>query len=439
MKNLSLLLLSTSVLIACSGQTETAPKSPEETATVSPPSETSTAPEFDSAAMDDLLSDAVDTGDVIGVSALVFDEGHIVYENAFGLGDRERDVALTEDSVFRIYSMTKPMTSAVVMDLVEEGKISLEDPVSDYVPQIAQMKVATYDEDGAVSYEDQVVPMTVKDLLLHRGGLAYGIFGQANPVEAAYMEAEIFNLDEGLSAKMDKLAKLPLQSQPGTGWYYSFSIDVLGRIIEVVTGENYGDVMQERLFDPLGMTETGFYVRPDQKPRFVSNYMLQEDGNFVVAEDGQASPFLKKNTYQNPGGGLVSTLEDYAVFAEMMLEGGTYNGTKILEPETVKTMMTNQMDPDDTYMMPWLGGETGAGFGYGGAVQVSVTPEQVEKGGRQVGQWGWDGLARTTFYVDPKNDAFGVMMLQYMGGENPPLHDSFQALAVAQTQDKVPD
>ena len=415
----TLLLLTSALVIGCSAQSEHVSER--------------AAPEFDSAAMDSLLSGAVEDGKVIGVSALVYDEGHVVYKNAFGLGDRERDVALTEDSVFRIYSMTKPMTSAVIMDLVEEGKISLDDPVSDYVPQIGQMKVATLGEGGAVSFEEQVVPMTVKDLLLHRGGLAYGIFGDANPVEKAYMEADIFNLDEGLDAKMDKLAQLPLHSQPGTGWYYSFSIDVLGRIIEVVTGKNYGDVMQERLFDPLGMTETGFHVKPDQKPRFVSNYLLQEDGSFVVAEDGQTSTFLTDNRYQNPGGGVVSTLGDYAKFAELMVEGGTYDGTKILEAETVEAMMSNQMDADDVFMMPWLGGETGAGFGYGGAVQISATPEQVEQAGRQVGQWGWDGLARTTFYVDPKNDAFGVMMLQYMGGENPPLHDSFQALAVSET------
>jgi CubicO group peptidase (beta-lactamase class C family) len=420
----TLLLLTSALIIGCSAQSEDVSER---------------APEFDKAAMDSLLLGAVEEGKVIGVSALVYDEGQIVYENAFGLGDRERDVALTEDSVFRIYSMTKPMTSAVIMDLVEEGKISLSDPVSDYVPQIGEMKVATLGESGAVSFEDQANPMTVEDLLLHRGGLAYGIFGQANPVEKAYMDADIFNLEEDLEAKMDKLAQLPLHSQPGTGWYYSFSIDVLGRIIEVVTGKNYGDVMQERLFDPLGMTETGFYVTPDQKPRFVSNYLLQEDGSFVVAEDGQTSTFLKENMYQNPGGGIVSTLGDYAKFAEMMLEDGTYNGTKILEPQTVEAMMSNQMDPDDIFMMPWLGGETGTGFGYGGAVQISATPEQVKQAGRQVGQWGWDGLARTTFYIDPKNEAFGIMMLQYMGGENPPLHDSFQALALSQTQDEVQD
>ncbi len=433
----TLLLLTSSFLIACSAQNERASQILDKAEGGSASSHTSAAPNFDISAMDNLLSGAVNAGDVIGVSALVYDEGRVVYENAFGLGDRERDVLLTKDSVFRIYSMTKPMTSAVVMDLVEEGKVSLSDPVSDYVPQIGEMKIATFGEDGAVNFEDQAVPMSVKDLLLHRSGLAYGIFGEANPIEAAYMDADIFNLDEDLSAKMDKLAKLPLHSQPGTGWYYSFSIDVLGRIIEIVTGQNYGDVMQERLLKPLGMSETGFYVREDQQARFVSLYRMQDDGSFIVAEDGQKSSFLKDNNYQNPGGGMVSTLEDYAKFAEFMLMGGTSNGLKILEPETVKAMMNNQMDPDDSFMMPWMGGDTGVGFGYGGSVQISVTPEQVKKSGRQIGQWGWSGLARTTFYVDPKNDAFGIMMLQYMGGENPPLHDSFQALALSQTQDEA--
>lgn len=431
----TLLLLSSSILIACSAQSERATQNSAQTNPLPEVTESSVTRDFDTEAMDELLSEAVEAGEVLGVSALVYDDDRVVYENAFGLGDRERNVPLTKDSVFRIYSMTKPMTSAVIMDLVEEGKLSLSDAVADYIPQIGEMKVATLGENGEVSFEDQAVPMTVKDLLLHRGGMAYGIFGEASPIEKAYMQADIFNLDEDLSAKMDKLAKLPLHSQPGTAWYYSFSIDVLGRIIEVVTGQNYGEVMHERLIDPLGMSDTGFYVRPDQQSRFVSLYLRQGDGTYVLAEDGQKSTFLKDNAYQNPGGGLVSTIEDYAKFAELMLKGGTYKGTRILEPETVSAMMSHQMEPDDSFMMPWLGGETGVGFGYGAAVQISATPEQVKEAGKQVGQWGWDGLARTTFYIDPQNDAFGIMMLQYMGGENPPLHDQFQALAVPQTQD----
>lgn len=394
---------------------------------------------FDKAAMDTLLSEAVSSGEVIGVSALVFDEGQTVYKGIFGLGDRERDVPITEDSVFRIYSMTKPITSALIMDLVEEGKLSVDDPVAKYIPQLANMKVVSLGEDGQPKYDDQVTPMTVKDLLLHRAGMAYGIFGEISPVEVAYGQAGLFDPSEDLSVKMDKLSQLPLLAQPGTGWYYSYSIDVLGRIIEVVTEQSLGDAMRERFFDPLGMSETGFKVTPEQKARFVTNYFIQPDGSYVVAEDGQTSPFLADNAFESGGGGLVSTLGDYAKFAEMILNGGEYKGVRILGAETVKMMMTNQMSADDIFMMPWLGGDTGVGFGYGGAVQVSVTPERMLEAGRHPGQWGWGGAARSNMYIDPQNDAFGIIMLQFFGGEDPDIHNRFQALSLAQTDDEAED
>jgi len=184
---------------------------------------------------------------------------------------------------------SKPITSAVIMGLVEEGKINLNDPVSKYIPQLASMKVASLGADGQPVFEDQVKEMTVEDLLLHRAGMGYGIFGEINAVETAYTKAGLFEPSEGLSVKMDKLGQLPLLTQPGTGWYYSYSIDVLGRIIEVVTEQRLSEALKERVFDPLGMSETAFSVRADQASRFVSNYLIQEDGSFIVIEDGQNS------------------------------------------------------------------------------------------------------------------------------------------------------
>lgn len=399
------------------------------------------APAFDVAAMDRFLSGAVDDGTVIGVSALVYDEGEVVYTGTYGLGDRERGVAVTEDTVWRIYSMTKPITSVVIMDLVEEGKLSLSDPASKYIPALGQMMVASMGEDGTPKYEPQARPMTIEDLLLHRSGLAYGIFG-GNPIEEAYAASEIFSWEntpegrlESLETKVNKLGALPLIAQPGAAWYYSLSIDVLGRIAEVVTGQDFDAVMAERIFEPLGMTETGFYVRPDQKDRFASNYMLQPDGSFIMIEDGQNSPYLNDFASNSGGGGLVSTLGDYAKFSEMMLNGGSLGDVKILEPETVTLMMQDHMGEGFVSMFPWIGGETGSGFGYGGAVAVSATEAQQLAAGRYPGQWGWGGAARTNMFIDPQNGAYGIIMLQFFGGDSPAIHNDFQALVLKETRD----
>jgi len=396
---------------------------------------TTSAPNFDTAAMDKLLSEAVNNGDVIGTSAMVFNEGHTVYQGAFGLGDRERNRPVDMDTVWRIYSMTKPITSVVIMDLQEEGKLKLSDPASKYIPELANMQVAKLGEDGKPSFEPQARPMTIEDLMLHRSGLGYGIFGPINPIAAAYEKAGLVTPEENLKTKMTKLTKLPLLFQPGEAWYYSYSIDVLGRIAEVVEGKTLGAVMQERIFDPLGMTETGFGVRPDQKASFVSNYFDKKDGSYGLADDGQSSPYLNAdNKFQSGGGGLVSTLGDYAKFAQLMLDGGIYNGHRVLDEATVDLMMQDHMGQDKPYLQPWLGPEQKSGFGYGGSIQIGDRPEQLAKNGKSTGQWGWSGAARTTFWIDRPNKAYGIIMLQFFSAEDPQIHDDFRALAYEQTK-----
>jgi len=395
---------------------------------------TSEASTFDTAAMDALLSKAVENGDVIGVQALVFDEGETVYRNSFGLADRERNVPVKSDTVYRAYSMTKPLTSALIMDLMEEGELKLTDPASKYIPQLAEMKVVSLDENGQPKYEAQTNPMTIEDLLLHRSGMAYGIFG-GNPIEDAWAKADLFNAEMTMAETMDKMPGLPLLGQPGEQWFYSFSIDILGRIAEVVTEQTLGEVMKERFFDPLGMTETAFRVSPELKPRFASNYALNAEGGFDLFEDGQTSPFTKPGKIESGGGGLTSTTDDWLKFARLLLNEGEYEGTRILEAETVRLMMQNHMSPDTPYLLPWIGGDTGAGFGYGGSVQMTATPEQEAERGRYPGQFGWGGAARTNFWVDPKNDAIGIIMLQFFSAEDPQIHDDFQAMVLEQTRD----
>lgn len=426
MKHFSQTILSCAVFVNCLACT---PET-KNTDVAEPPARS----QFDVASMDNMLSEAVETGEVIGVQALVFDEGEIVYQGVYGLGDRERGTALTQDSVYRVYSMTKPMTAALIMDLVEEGKVKLSDPASKYVPQLANMKVASLDANGVPQFEDQNRPITVEDLMLHRAGLAYGIFGNS-PIEEIYAKANLFAPKETVADQMDKLAELPLLGQPGEQWFYSYSIDILGRIAEVVTDQTLGEVLQDRFLGPMGMTETGFRVREDQKPRFVSNYARQDDGSYILAEDGQTSPYTQyENTFESGGGGLVSTAEDWLKFARMLLNEGEFEGVQILEPESIRLMMTDHTGLDFPYLLPWLGGETGAGQGYGASVQVAATPQQQQESGRYPGQFGWGGAARTNFWVDPENNAISIIMLQFFSAENPEIHDRFQAIVLEQTR-----
>lgn len=394
------------------------------------------APAFDVAAMDNLLSSAVERGDVIGVQALVFDEGQTVYHNSFGLADRERNVPVKSDTVYRVYSMTKPVTSALIMDLIEEGKLKLSDPASKYIPQLALMKVASLDAEGKPTFTDQTRPMTIEDLLLHRAGMAYGIFG-GNPIEGAWGAANLFDPQTTTAENMDKMPDLPLLGQPGEQWFYSYSVDILGRIAEVITGQSLGEAMKARFFDPLGMTETSFSVSADLKPRFASNYTLQSDGSFALAEDGQFSPFTTPSKFESGGGGLTSTADDWLKFARMLLNEGAYenaNGVgRILEAETVRLMMQDHLG-DTPALLPWIGGKTGTGFGYGGSVQMTSTPEIESQRGRYPGQFGWGGAARTNFWVDPENNAIGIIMLQFFSPSDPQLHYDFRSLTLAQTR-----
>ena len=417
-----LLKLSAICLMSCSAAT-------------SPSTKANLIPQFDKKAMDTLLSTAVEKGDAIGTSALVFHKGQTVYTGTFGLGDRERKVPVTMDTVWRIYSMTKPVTSVIIMDLQEEGKLNLSDPASKYIPELANMQVAKMDENGTPSFEPQTRPITIEDLLLHRSGLGYGIFGPINPIAEAYEKAGLFTPEENLQTKMTKLSRLPLMFQPGDAWYYSYSIDVLGRIAEVIEGQSLGEIMDERIFTPLGMAETGFRVRSDQKARFVSNYYINRDGAFTLAEDGQSSPYLDPdNKFESGGGGLVSTLGDYAKFAQMMLDGGIYKGHRVVSEATVDLMMQDHMGQNKPYLQPWLGPEKMSGFGYGGSIEIADNPEKLAASGKAMGQWGWSGAARTIFWIDRPNDAFGILMLQFFSAEDPKLHDDFRALVYEQTK-----
>ena len=394
--------------------------------------------------IDNLLRTSVLNKEVIGVSALIYDEGSVIYKNSYGLRDRERNIPVEVDTIWRIFSMTKPVTATIIMDLKEEKKLNLSDPVSKYIPEIDNMQVARIDENGFVSLESQNRAITLEDLMLHRSGMGYGIFGSQSILTSLYNDAELFyvvdkksGISESMEKKMIKLSKLPLLFQPGEAWYYSYSMDVLGRVAEVIEGKKLGEIMEERLFKPLGMTDTSFAIKPEQQKRFASNYFRTKEGNFILIEDGQNSPFANPlNEFQSGGAGLVSTIDDFTIFAKLILDGGKYKGHRVLDEETIDLMIKDHMGQDKPYLIPWLGPDFMSGFGYGGSIQINETPEQLARNGKGIGHWGWSGAARTIFWIDRKNNSFGILLLQFLSDEDPKIHDEFRALAFAMTKNQ---
>lgn len=394
---------------------------------------TMTASTFDASVMDDLLKNAVDTQQTHGVSAVVYQDGVKVYQGAFGLRDAENNLPMNEDTIVRIYSMTKPITSTIIMQMVEEGKIKLSDPAAKYIPQIGKMMAFEgMSEDGTPNFAPQARPITVEDLMLHTSGIGYGIFGDITPLATMYKNAGLFNPDETMAQNMDKLAALPLMAQPGDIWYYGYNIDVLGRIAETIDGKPLGEVMQDRIFGPLGMTKTGFSVPAGEANNFASNYMMTPDG-LVLAEAAQGSPFQKANAYQSGGGGLVSTLGDYAKYGQAMANGGELGGVRILKSETVSLMMENHLDDSVTYAFPWDQGGA-IRFGYGGSVAVSADEALTCESGIANGQWGWGGAARTDFFIDPDAGTMAVFFVQQFQEPEIKLHADFRRTVWMQTR-----
>lgn len=343
------------------------------------------------------LDGLVEQGTVPGAAVLVARRGKVAFVHT--TGERAPNAPMTRDTIFRIYSMSKPITSVAALILWEEGKLDLDAPVSRYLPEMADLVVAV-GESGVESPDRQP---TVRDLFLHTSGLTYGIFGQTR-VDKAYRAAGVLNPLEPLERFVTKLGKQPLLYPPGDRWHYSVSIDVLGHVVERVSGQSLDAFMAARIFRPLGMVDTGFFVPADKLGRFAANY-APAAGGVRVRELPASSPFQFQPPMLGGGGGLVSTLDDYARFALMILGRGELDGQRVLRPETVASMLTNQLPQRvaDRAIAP------GVGFGFGGAVRMRVdpnAPDYVE------GEFGWGGLAGTTFFVAPEQELVGVCMQQ---------------------------
>ncbi|MBB4360496.1 CubicO group peptidase (beta-lactamase class C family) [Bradyrhizobium sp. CIR18] len=361
------------------------------------------------AKVSDYIRNEIVTGKIPGAILLLQQHGKPVYYENFGVRDVATESSMSADTIFRLYSMSKPITSVLAMMLVEEGKLALEDAVAKYIPALADMKVGVEKkaEDGKVSLalEPLQRPVTIKDLLRHTAGLPYGSSG-GGAVRELYAAANLFNGDVSNADFVAKLAALPLAEQPGTLWDYGFATDVLGRVVEVISGKTLLQFEKERLLDPLGMTETAFYVTDPAKFLRIAEPM-PDDRNINATTP--VRDIRRPAIWQSGGAGLVGTVGDYARFAQMLLNGGSYEGRRYLKPETIALMASDHIGPetkiarDQNY---YPGGSSGFGLGF--AVRTSVPPGTSWP----LGEYRWDGVGGTFFFIDPEDDLFGIFMVQ---------------------------
>jgi CubicO group peptidase (beta-lactamase class C family) len=357
----------------------------------------------------DYIRNEIATGKIPGAIMLIQQHGKPVYFENFGVRDVESKRPMTADTIFRIYSMSKPITSVAAMMLVEDGKLSLGDPVSKYIPAFADVRVGVEKRDEherpSLVLEPVNRPITIEDLLRHTSGLTYGFYGDST-VRKLYAQADLFNGDVDNAEFAERIAKLPLAEQPGTLWDYGHSTDVLGRIIEVVSGQSLFQFEKQRLLDPLGMTATAFYVADPAKRTLFAEPM--PDDRFVTPVAGIRDPMLPRR-WESGGAGMVGTVGDYARFAQMLLNGGTLDGRRYLKPETLALMTSDHIGPEtkivrDYFYFP---GAT-SGFGLGFAVRTSTPPNTSWP----LGEYRWDGIGGTFFFIDPHDDMFVVFMVQ---------------------------
>ncbi|HEX7791274.1 MAG TPA: serine hydrolase domain-containing protein [Afipia sp.] len=356
------------------------------------------------------IKNEIATNKIPGAAMLIQRRGKVAYYETFGVRDPATKAPMTANTIFRIYSMSKPITTVAAMMLVEEGKLQLDDPVAKYIPSFKNMNVGVEKkgDDGNVTLD--LVParklMTVQDLMRHTSGITYGFFGEGL-VKKAYVDSKIFSEDADNAGFAEKVAKLPLVYQPGTTWDYSHSTDILGRVIEVVSGKSLYQFEKERLLDPLGMKDTSFYVTDKAKQPLIAEPFPNDR---VIGNDATLSDPRVVLKWESGGGGMVSTIGDYARFTQMLLNGGTLDGKRYLSPKTVAYMGSNHIGPAAGVMPgPYYLPGAGFGFGLGFAVRTEPGVSPVEG---SVGEMSWSGVAGTTFWIDPKEDMFVVFMSQ---------------------------
>ncbi|MBI1259020.1 MAG: serine hydrolase [Chloroflexi bacterium] len=365
-----------------------------------------------------------------GIMTLVQRHGKVVHLGKFGLMDIEAGKPMQEDALFRIYSMTKPIISVAIMMLFEEGKLSLNDPVSKFIPAFKKTKVFAGAEVLGLKLVDQDPVMTVYHLLTHTSGLSYGWFFDS-PVEdlyrAAFQRAKP-DRNQLLSESVDRLAELPLLFQPGTCWRYSMAVDVLGLIIQVVADQPLADFLEERIFKPLGMVDTGFSVPAEKASRLAQIYTSAALYDPIPCKPDEVwglGDVTTPTTIPSGGGGLISTLSDYLAFCTCLLNQGSYDGGRLINRKTLAWMTANHMPPS---LMPIKAGPDTLDHGFGLGFRVTTSLGE-RRSLSSVGEYGWGGAAQTYFWIDPAEDFIGLMMTQHLPLAPYPVQERFRNLA----------
>jgi CubicO group peptidase (beta-lactamase class C family) len=354
------------------------------------------------------MKELVDQGRLAGVVTMVSRHGKVVEFDAAGKRDIAANAPMQKDSIFRIYSMSKPITGVAMMMLFEEGKWQLNDPVAKYIPEFAKLKVYGTDANNNVVMKDPVHPVTMRELMSHSGGFTYGFFSNT-AVDKLQIEADLLNPNNTLDEFIKRVAKLPLNAQPGSEWHYSISVDIQGYIVQKLSGMPFEEFLEKNIFKPLGMVDTAFYVPKEKLNRFAEFYTYDKDGKLqaVGVKEGLNHDFAAKPALSSGGGGLVSTATDYMRFCQMLLNGGQLDGVRLLSPLSVELMRTNVLAPSVPILAP------GAGFG----LDFAIYTDPVAAGGYYgKGSYWWGGAAGTWFWIDPVSDLIVLGMIQQAAG-----------------------
>lgn len=379
--------------------------------------------------LDTYMDSMVAAGRVAGVSTAILRHGQVAAYKTHGSAVLGGDAPLSLDAVFRIYSMTKPIAATAMMILFEEGHWTLDDPVTKFIPEFADMKVcAGVAPDGTMILEDARRPPSMREVMSHTAGFAYGLFPDAHPLERAYSSEHIARPDNEQDF-IDRIAAQPLMFQPGGEWFYSVASGILGVIVRRISGQSFGDFLKARIFDPLGMMDTGFETQAHNSDRLVNFY--QDDGQGGLKEVTEVlgaaiNPFTTQPPFQDGGGGLVSTLGDYARFCQMILSGGELDGVRILAPVTVELMATNVIpDPVLAVSNPMRLLPFSPAYGFGLGFSIFHEPRRMGSiEGR--GTLAWGGMGGTWFWIDPENDLVFVGLIQRFSD---PISSEFRAKA----------
>jgi CubicO group peptidase (beta-lactamase class C family) len=361
------------------------------------------------AALDAHIQGYIDAGKLPGALVLVARKGEVAHFSAMGMADVERGVPVSPDTIFRIYSMTKPLTSIALMQLHERGLVQLNDPVHKYIPAWEGQQVYVSGEYPDFQTREADRAMTVRDLLSHQSGLTYGAF-DTSPLDSAYAARAPLSPRGTLDDMVGKLADLPLKFSPGTRWNYSVSTDVCGYLVQVISGQRLDDYFAEHITGPLGMVDTAFQVAPENVARFAANYSPSDDGGLKLVDDPQASRYCGPQTFLSGGGGLTSTASDYWRFAQALAGGGELDGVRIIGRKT--NHLADGGDLSSVAYGAWS--ETaydGVGFGLGFSVTLDPAKSQVAG---SPGEFSWGGAASTAFFVDPAEELVFVFMTQLM-------------------------